>query len=84
MNHDGLTKALLLTTKSYRLGMEAEASENLVTVIDSILTNLNNAATTPSTHLNNVLAEILAAQGRRDFLRIADLLEYELAPVLVS
>ena len=84
MNHDGLTKDLLLTTKSYRLGMEAEASENLVTVIDYILTNLNKAATSPNKHLNNVLTEIFAAQGRRDFLRIADLLDYELAPILMS
>ncbi len=64
--------------RSFRLGMNGQASESLVKFIDCLTSALQkNAAALGSaeTHLINAIFE---AQSRGDYLYLADLLEYEL------
>lgn len=62
---------------AFRLGKEGEASKNLVRFIDSFLPNLPGCNPEYIEQINELLNEILAAQSRKDYLRVADLLEYE-------
>ncbi|MFT5689872.1 MAG: hypothetical protein ACI8PQ_002720 [Planctomycetota bacterium] len=60
--------------RSFRVGLEAQAAEHLLTVIDS----LDRAPDELAKALDILFGEIADAQLRRDFLRVADLLEFEL------
>ena len=60
--------------RSFRVGLEAQAAEHLITVIDA----LGKAPKELTQALDILFGEIANAQQRRDFLRVADLLEYEL------
>ncbi len=67
---------------SLRLGMEAQGSEELVGCIDLLIGRLTTVPAEQTMVMQQVLGEILAAQGRKDYLLVADLLEYEIAPLL--
>ncbi len=60
--------------RSFRVGLEAQAAEHLITVVDA----LDRAPEELAKTLDILFGEIANAQERRDFLRVADLLEYEL------
>lgn len=76
-----LSRTLLYAAASFRLGMEGAANEQFARSIDLLLAHL---ATHPEAaeQLQPILPEILAAQGRADTLRVADLVEYEVVPKL--
>ncbi len=57
--------------------MEAQGSEGLVAIIDS-LPSVLQAKPVTTDQLNRVLADILSAQARKDHLYMADLIEHEL------
>lgn len=77
---DPLTSAAAL----FRLGMEAQASENLVKFIDAFLPMLASSAPKQIGQLTALLNDIVAAQSRKDYLRVADLLEYKILPHIES
>ena len=62
----------------FRLGMEGQASENLAKFVDFFLPLLQQEKMDIG-EVNRLFGEVLAAQSRKDFLRIADLLEYEIS-----
>jgi hypothetical protein len=64
--------------------MEGQASEDLVKFIDAFLPTLATATPDNVGQFTRLLNEIVAAQSRRDFLRVADLLEYEILPRIES
>ncbi len=68
--------SLYETANAFRLGMEGAGSEKLVLFIDCLMKVLQNTPSQDIVRLNSLLQEIFSAQARRDFLRIADLLEY--------
>lgn len=70
------------TVAAFRLGMEGEANENFTKLIDVLDKALQNAPVKNRAELSLILAEVFAAQQRQDYLNIADLLEYRLAPLL--
>lgn len=70
----------LSTASALRLGMEAQASEGLVALIDALPQMLKDGSGIDPTRLNALLANMFAAQSRRDYLYLADLLQYELLP----
>jgi hypothetical protein len=75
------TQMLKTAADAFRLGMEGQASKNLIKVID-FLTPLIQDSTWPNREEKNImLSELLEAQSRKDYLRVADLLEYELSMV---
>lgn len=76
-------EALKATAAAFRLGMEAQASENLVELIDLLTPLVQNPVHPYREKMNTVLAELLAAQSRKDYLYAADLLEYELSKSLI-
>lgn len=69
--------------QALRLGMEGQASAALTLCIDALLSRLQNQ-TLQVTQGNflQVLEQIIAAQQRNDPIYLADLLEYELVPIL--
>lgn len=77
-NRNALTSAV----KLFRLGMEGQASKMLVEFIDSFLPSLAGATPEHIGRISPLLNEIMAAQARKDYLRVADLLEYEITPLL--
>ena len=66
----------------FRLGMEAQASEELVAFVDSFVWLLRRGMLDDAERVQNLLNELLLAQARKDYLRVADLLEYEIARLL--
>jgi hypothetical protein len=77
-----LTQLLSDTARAFRLGMEGEANEHFTGLIDALGHALQDAPAENLSALSLLLPEILAAQHRQDYLNIADLLEYRLAPLL--
>jgi len=68
---------------AYRLGMEGQASEHLVSLIDMLNELLNKASNELVLKINPFLAEALGAIERKNYLWAADMLEYEIAPLLI-
>jgi hypothetical protein len=64
-----------------RLGMEGMAGDRMASFIDALAPRLSLAAPVVMQRLNPLLGEALAAQGRKDFQRMADLLQYEIRPL---
>lgn len=64
---------------AFRLGMEGQANEELIAFIDGFPGFLRNRGLSDAAQVNVVLTEILSAQSRKDYLFVADLLEYELS-----
>ena len=74
-----LIKALKATTAAFRLGMEGQASQNLIELIDFLIPLIQEPSFPNREEMNRLLSELLAAQSRKDYLRAADILEYEIA-----
>lgn len=70
--------------ESYRCGMEAQGSECLVALIDVLSAMLQKSESPDSGALSQVLAAMFAAQERKDYLYLADLLQYEMVPLLLE
>lgn len=67
--------------QAFRLGMEGAAGSALQTLVDGLLVELQRAPDAVA-RVQPLLAELLAAQARRDPVGAADVLEHELAPLL--
>ncbi len=77
-----LQTALQETTEAFRLGMEGLASERLTQLIDLWSADLKSFPEETLMQLNSHFNELFAAQSRKDFLYVADLLQYEITPLL--
>jgi len=66
----------------FRLGMEAAGNDVLTGILDNLMGFLKNHPQAAAMDLNPILAEILACQQQRDWIRAADLLYYRLLPWL--
>ncbi|MBN2644187.1 MAG: hypothetical protein JXR59_01790 [Desulfuromonadaceae bacterium] len=75
--------ALESVVNAYRLGMEGQASDQLTKLIDMIGALLPAAPRELVLKIHPFLAEALAAIERKDYLWVADLLEYEIAPLML-
>ncbi len=78
-----IRRHLLVSVSSFRIGMQAQGNAALVCLVDG----LQQALETPSMGLDAGvflphLREILQAQQRGDYLRVADLLEFELSRLI--
>ncbi len=67
--------------EAYRLGEEATGSSHLADLVD-LLAGLAEQGDARVEALGPALDEIVGAQGRGDFLRVADLLEFVVGPTL--
>ena len=76
MNNAELIALVKNTATQFRLGHEASASIGLRKVIDTLQQRLQQQAL-PATVMN-VFPQMLSSQERRDWLGLADSLEYEL------
>jgi len=65
-----------------RLGMEALGSVELVNSIDLLIAKLPELQPSLASDIQVLLSLALSAQERKDYLYVADLLEYEIAPRL--
>ena len=82
-NPDELRAALLQTVASFRVGMPARGNDALVRFVGLLQGLLDSSGTDESAQrLLPHLSRIIEAQERADYLRVADLLEYELLPLL--
>jgi hypothetical protein len=67
-----------------RLGREAEGNSALTRVIERLQTELGSAGPTALAPLFPTFEAMMLAQERGDLLFVADLLEFELAKMLVE
>ncbi len=82
-NPDALRAALMRTVASFRVGMPARGNDALVSFVTMLQARLEGTGSDAVAHpFLAHLGEIIAAQERGDYLRIADLLEFELLPLL--
>ncbi len=63
--------------RCFRLGIEGEGSHHLIAFIDALAPLLATASPDDLLRINPILNRIVEAQGRKDFLGVADFLEYE-------
>lgn len=82
MENNKLVRLLQSTAESFRLGMEGQGSQALVELIDGLSLNLIGLRQEDIAALNTILVRALEAQQRKDFLYVADMLEYRLKPFL--
>ncbi len=85
MRPDSRTQAcasMRSTARLFRLSMEAQASESLVGVVDTLSALLGDPSFPDAAAIDTVLAQVVRAQQNGDAIRLADLLEFELAPLL--
>jgi hypothetical protein len=76
---DDLRQAVVL----FRLGMDGGGSAALATFIDGLLVSMSDPeAAAIGPRALPLLKEIIAGQQRGDFLCVADILEYEVLPLL--
>lgn len=68
--------------RALRLGMEAQGSAALVHCLDKLQQRLCELPGETTNAILLHLEQALAAQQRKDYLLVADLLEYEIAPLL--
>lgn len=81
MNHsqEHYEETLKATATAFRLGMEGQASHNLVELIDLLSPIIADPCFPDRLEVNELLGKLLDAQTRKDYHRAADLLEYEIA-----
>ena len=70
--------------EAYRLGMEGQASEHLVKLIDLLTSVLAKATSEQVLRINALLANAISAIEHKDYLYVADIFEYEIAPLLLG
>ncbi len=73
--HEALRRAV----RDFRMGMDGSGSAALIEFVDAFSREITAGRVKNAGELMPVLSEILAAQGRGDYLYVADLLEYEVA-----
>jgi hypothetical protein len=78
------TRILKATADAFRLGMEGMASEDLIKVIDLLAPLVQDPAWLNRENRNRILGKLLEAQSRNDYLRAADLLEYEISKWFIN
>jgi hypothetical protein len=81
LNEPDCITCLQDTADAYRVGREAAASQLLVQGIDRLAGILGALPPGDIARLQVHLAEALQAQQRRDFVRVADVLDYLLVPL---
>ena len=81
---DVLREQLHAAARLFRLGQEGAGSDIMVTFTDLLAQRLADGTlqANPPQLLPLLISELVAGQERGDFLWVADLLEYELSPLL--
>ena len=67
-----------------RMGLQGNASRKLIEFIDHISKLLELDSTLPATKIQQKLAAALRCQEANDYIGLADIIEYELSPLLVK
>ena len=81
MSTDVLARSARAAAASFRLGMEAQGSEALTRVVDSLVPLLAEQPALADA-LNPLVGALVAAQERGDPIGLADRLEHEFLPAL--
>ena len=79
-----VSTALEEVVEAYRLGMEGQASEHLVKLIDLLTPVLAKASAEQVPRITSLLAASISAIKCKDYLYIADMFGYEIAPPLLN
>jgi hypothetical protein len=81
--HD-ISQKLDEVARGYRLGMEGHGSVKLVQLIEMLLPELTDLPPTNLISLNHLLTQSMEALSRRDYLFVADLLEFPIKDAIVE
>lgn len=76
-----LHQALLTMADGYRCGQHVALGTQLPDLLTQIVEKTVFEAETPSTQVHGLIAQCLQAVERGDWLGLADLLEFEIAPL---
>ena len=79
-----VSTALEEVVEAYRLGMEGQASEPLVKLIDLLTPVLAKGPPEMVLRITPLLANAISAIERKDYLYVADMFEYEIALLLLD
>ncbi len=83
VNADALSERLQQAVVLLRVGQEGAGGEAMADFTDQLWAALSSGAFIIAPHLlEAILPQVIAAQQRGDWLWVADLLEYELGPLL--
>ncbi len=81
---DPLLARLEATTSAFRIGLEGQGNEQLTALIDAIGQRLPLLPAERLPRLTPLLENALNAIARRDYLWAADMLDYEIRPLVSS
>lgn len=82
LKHEEPCELGLLVADNFRLGYEGEANQMFVAFIDAVIELIAKNRLGQDLELNTVLGTLIESQTRRDLLFVADILQYELIPLL--
>lgn len=77
-----VAKELMACVKALRQGREAQANSHFATLMAELPSLLAQSGPACQQQLVALIPQLFAAQQRRDLLAIADLLQFELAPLM--
>lgn len=81
---DDLRAALLQTVAAFRVGMPARGNDALARFVTRLQDRLERGGSdAQALSFLPHLSDIIAAQERGDYLRVADVLEFDLLPLLL-
>ena len=78
LNNFNLKELLIKTSHCFRLGKDGEGNQNLVKIFDYYISQIQNEKTSLSPEKIKIIEEIQKEMEKRNFIRIADILEYEI------
>jgi len=84
LKHEALLEIITKTTEAFRQGREADGNERLLGFVDGFSQICPDLPAESVLKLPPLLEEALKAISRRDFLWAADILDYEIKPLLQS
>lgn len=77
-----LIQPLQQTANAYRLGHEVNASKQYRHCIEQLLQLAANVE--QQSQLNTIISQLLSCQERHDLIGLADTIEYQLCPLLLT
>ena len=82
MISDDFRKLAMTTANYYRLGMEAQGGESMVILIDAMPSLIKFNESIDDVVINQLLSIMFSAQLRKDYLFLADCLQYRLTELV--
>lgn len=84
MTTNSISQSLRIVVDGFRLGMEAAGSDVLIGVTEQLASEISSWPEREIQALNPWLEKLFTAQAQKNFLYVADILEYQVLPLFAG